>query len=145
MRKKFIINNFVMYIIIFILSIYIVSLITSYFYSNLQKVNKDISTTSDYTTLNLYMLRTVESRGVTIKNYGLVDNEDISSYYITFLNDDGTVSTFVKEEDIIYFNKIKICNNVQEFKVIVDRSEKESISVEAKINNKVFNSQYVLN
>ena len=145
MRKKNIINKLIIYIILFILSIYILSLITSYFYSNLQNVYKDISTTFDYTTLNLYMLRTVKSRGVTIKNYGLVNNDDTSSYYITFQNDDGTVSTFVKKNDIIYFNKIKICDNVQEFKVIVDRSEKESVSVEAKINNKTYSSQYVLN
>ena len=45
---------------------------------------------------------------------------------------------------MIYYNGIKICENVDEFKVIVDKSEKASISTEVKIGENVFKSQYAL-
>ena len=68
----------------------------------------------------------------------------MSSYYITFEKSDGTTNTFVKIGDIIYFNKIKLCEDVEIFKAIVDRSQKESILLEVKIGGKTFNSQYAL-
>ena len=117
----------------------------SYFNSNLQQISTTVESNANYATLNLYLLKTVKTQNVSIKNYGLVNNEDISSSYITFLKDDGTTSTFIKVGDIIYFNKIKLCENVDEFKVIIDKSEKESFSVEVKIFGKIYKSQYALN
>lgn len=98
---------------------------------------------SDYTNLNLYFLKTTKNAGVKIDSYGLVD-EDLQSYYITFENNDGTKNTFIKLNDIIYYNKIKLCENVDSFKVIVDKTGKESISTEIIINGKLFTSQYVI-
>ena len=51
----------------------------------MRDVNDDVSVYSDYAILNLYLLRTIKSGDVTIQNYGLVDNDDTLSYYITFL------------------------------------------------------------
>ncbi len=143
--KRTIINNLIIYIILLIVIICIFFSLTSYFYKNMRDVNDDVSVYSDYAILNLYLLRTIKSGDVTIQNYGLVDNDDTLSYYITFLKEDGSMNTFIKKNDMIYFNKIKLCENVQEFKIFVDRSEKESISVEVKIANKTYNLQYVLN
>lgn len=144
-NRNRIMKSLFMYITLFTLVICIVGVIMSYFYKNIKTFNTDISITSDYNILNLYFLKTTKSNNITIKNYGLVDKDDLSSYYITFLKEDGTTSTFIKIGDIIYFNKIKLCENVDEFKIIVDKSEKESISIEVKILDKVYNSQYVLN
>ena len=93
----------------------------------------------------MYFLRTVKLNGITIQKYGLVNSEDTSSYYITFKKQDGTTTTFVKQGDKVYYNNIKLCENVDEFKVIVDKSEKDSISMEIKIKGKTYKSQYVLN
>lgn len=137
--------NLAIYVLIFTIFACLITSIMAYFNGNLQQINTTVSTNSDYTILNLYLLKTIKTQNVSIKNYGLVNNEDISSYYITFLKDDGTTSTFIKVGDIIYFNKIKLCENVDEFKVIIDKSEKESFSVEVKIFGKTYKSQYALN
>ena len=68
----------------------------------------------------------------------------MQSYYITFENSDGSHNTLMKLNDIIYYNKIKLCENVESFKVIVDKTGKESISVEAVIQGKTYTSQYVI-
>ena len=135
----------VIYVIVFTIFICLITRIMSYFNSNLQQISTTVESNTNYAILNLYLLKTVKTQNVSIKNYGLVDNDDTSSYYITFINADGTTSTFIKIGNIIYFNKIKICENVEEFKIIIDKSEKESFSIEVKILDKVYNSQYALN
>lgn len=137
--------SLVIYVLTFTIFACFITGIMTYFNKNLQQINTTVSSNSDYTILNLYLLKTIKTQNVSIKNYGLVDNEDISSYYITFLKDDGTTSTFIKIGNIIYFDKIKLCENVEEFKVIIDKSEKENFSVEVKILGKTYKSQYALN
>lgn len=139
-----IMTNLTIYIIVFTIIVCVVGTLMSYFYSNIKTLNSEATANSDYSMLNLYFLKTVQTNNISIKGYGLVDNEDISSYYITFQKDDGTTHTFIKIGSIIYYNKIKLCENVERFKIIVDKSENESISMEVKILGKVYNSQYAL-
>lgn len=138
-----ILRALISFVILFYIIICIVGLILNYFYKNITDLNKTVSTNSEYSNLNLYFLKTVKENDVKIKNYGLVDDDNLS-YYITFENDDGTTNTFIKVGDIIYFNNIKICNNVESFKIIVDKTLKTSISVEAIILGNVYSSQYVI-
>lgn len=140
-----IMKSLFIYIVVFTLIICIVGIITNYFYGNIKNLNKQTSINSEYTRLNLYLLKTTKTKDIKIKKYGLVNEEDLNSYYITFENEDGTTNTFIKKNDIIYFNQIKLCKNVDEFKVIIDKASKESISVEVKIQDKIYNLQYVLN
>ena len=143
-NKNKIIINLVIYIFIFTIIICSVAIVTNYFYSNIKNMNELLEINSDYNRLNLYLLKITKEENVTIGNYGLVDNDDTSSYYITFEKSDGATNTFIKIGDIIYFNKIKLCENVEIFKVIVDKSQKESILLEVRIDGKTFNSQYTL-
>ncbi len=139
-----IMTRLTIYVIVFTIIVCVIGGLMSYFFINLQNTN-DISTAnSSYSMLNLYLLKTVQTQNIAIESYGLVDNNDTSSYYITFRKDDGTKATFIKLGDIIYYNKIKLCENVDTFKVIVDKSETQSFSVEVHMNNNVYNSQYAL-
>lgn len=140
--KKFI-KKFLVYILVFAIVIYIIGCISTYFYENIKRQNSEVDALSNLTNLNLYFLKYTKTSGVKIKNFGLVD-DDNSSYFITLENKDGTNNTFLKINDTIYFNKIKLCENVDEFKVIVDKSSKESISVNVKIDNKDYTMQYVI-
>lgn len=140
-----IMTNLVVYVFVFTLIVCILSGLMSYFYGNIQKINRETKANSDYSILNLYILKTVQTNNLSIKNYGLVDYDDISSYYITFQSDDGRTTTFAKIGNIIYCNKVKLCENAEVFKVIVDKSERQSFSIEVKILDKVYNSQYALN
>lgn len=143
MQQNKLILNVIKYIIVFTIIICIIGAIISFFYKSINDMNSVISIDSDYNKLNLYLLN-ITKDSTTITKYGLVDNEDTSSHYITFTDFNGNTNTFVKIDDKIYFNKIKLCDNVEEFKVIIDKSEKESISVEVILSGKKFNSQYVL-
>lgn len=143
MKENRLILNLVKYIIIFTIVITIIGAVISFFYRGISDINSSVSIDSDYSKLNLYLLN-ITKDSTTITKYGLVDNEDTSSYYVTFTDFNGNTNTFIKIEDKIYFNKIKLCDNVEEFKVIIDKSEKESISVEVILSGKKFNSQYVL-
>lgn len=135
-------RNLCIYICIFVLVICVMCGITTYFYSNIEEIDKELFISSEYTKLNLYFLKTIKTDRIKIKKYGLTQDDD---YYITFENSDGSKNTFVKLKNIIYFNNIKLCKNVEEFKVIVDKTDKESISVDVKISGKVYNLQYVIN
>ena len=139
-----IMTNLTIYIISFTIIVCVVGGLMSYFYGNLKNTTTVTTANSSYSMLNLYFLKTIQSPNIRIESYGLVDNNDTTSYYITFRKDDGTTATFIKIDNMIYYNKIKLCENVDVFKVIVDKSETQSFSVEVEMLDKVYNSQYAL-
>lgn len=132
------------YVIIFTIIVCLIGGVMSFFYGNLKDTSNETNANSSYSMLNLYFLKTIQSPNISIESHGLVDNNDTKSYYITFRKDDGTTATFIKLGDIIYYNKIKLCENVDTFKVIVDKSETQSFSVEVEMFDKIYNSQYAL-
>lgn len=143
LQEKNFIYNFCVYIFLLLIIFSIILLGTVVFYKNLKNTKDIVTSNSDYTNLNLYFLKVTKTPGVKINSYGLV-GEDLQSYFITFENTDGVENTFIKLNDIIYYNKIKLCENVDNFKVIVDKTGKESISVEVTIQGKTYTSQYVI-
>ena len=132
------------YVIIFTIIVCLIGGVMSFFYGNLKNTSNETNANSSYSMLNLYFLKTIQSPNIAIESYGLVDNNDTKSYYITFKKDDGTTAKFIKQGNIIYYNKIKLCENVDVFKVIVDKSETQSFSVEVEMFDKIYNSQYAL-
>lgn len=143
LQEKNLAYKFYIYFFLFLVIFCTIVLGTFFFYTNLKSRQNSATVDSDYTNLNLYLLKTTKVSGVKIAKYGLVD-EDLQSYFITFENKDGVQNTFIKTNDIIYYNKIKLCENVDVFKVIVDKTGKESISVEVVMQGKTYTSQYVI-
>lgn len=143
LQAKNLIYKFCVYIFLLLFIFSIILLGTIVFYKNFKNGKDVVTSNSDYTNLNLYFLKVTKTPGVKINSYGLV-GEDLQSYFITFENTDGIENTFIKLNDIIYYNKIKLCENVDNFKVIVDKTGKESISVEVTIKGKTYTSQYVI-
>ncbi len=138
-------RDLLIYIVIFIIMICIVGSVNTYFYNNIKEIDSELFAGAEYTRVNLYFLKTVKYNGIKIKNYGLVEEDDSLSSYITFETSDGTTNTFIKVKDILYYNKIKLCENVEEFSVVVDKLGKETISIDLKISNKDYKLQYVIN
>ena len=131
----------------------------------MQTVDNNVSTSSNYNKLNIYILNQTKSKGVDIVSYTdnpslyidengatLTENEltgSIDNYekikYITFKMQDGTKNTFVKLNDVIYFNKAKLCDNVEDFDVIVQNNgNKKVIKVKVQFSNKTYSTEYVL-
>lgn len=138
------VKNMIIYILVLFIVCIILAFIVSYFMNIIKSYDDKLSSSNDYTMLNLYFLKIVNEKNVLIRDYGLVNSNDNTSYYISFLGNDGKENLFIKIDGNIYFNNIKICENVDEFKVIVDKSYKQVINVETKINETVYNMQYSL-
>ena len=83
--------------------------------------------------------------GLELKKYGLADENNPTDYFITFENNEGKTYTFAKVGDMVYMNKIKLCENVDSFVVMIERSTKESISVEITIEEQKYEFQYAIN
>ena len=143
-KKYKVMNNLIIYFFVFTIIVFFIFIITSFLYSNINNANSKLMSSVDFSTLNMYFLETIKNNNSVIKEYGLVNENDNSSYYITFEMQDGSTNTFKKIGDKIYFNEIKLCEVVESFKVIVDKSEKETILIETKIRDKIYNMQYVL-
>ena len=143
-KKYKVINNLIIYFFVFTIIVFFIFIITNFLYSNINNANSKLMSSVDFSTLNMYFLETIKNNNSVIKDYGLVNENDNSSYYITFEMQDGSTNTFKKIGDKIYFNEIKLCEVVESFKVIVDKSEKETILIGTKIRDKIYNMQYVL-
>lgn len=140
-----VIKNLFLYIVLFTIFIGIVGTVQTYFYKNINNISSSLDANSEITKLNLYFLKVTKTDGVVVKKYGLVDENDLSSYYITFENEDKTTNTFIKLGNMLYFNKIKLCENVEEFVINVDNSINQSISVSIKILGETYDLQYAIN
>lgn len=143
MQENKFFTTLIKYIFLFTIFVIIIIFISSFFYKIVNKMNTELDIDSQYRKLNLYLLD-ISQKSVTISKYGLTNENDSSSYFITFSNYNGNQNTFIKVGDKIYFNNIELCNNVKLFKIIIDKSEKEYISIDVVIGNKEFTSQYVL-
>ena len=140
-----VIKNLFLYIVLFTIFIGIVGTVQTYFHKNINNISSSLDANSEITKLNLYFLKVIKTDGVVVKKYGLVDENDLSSYYITFENEDKTANTFIKSGNMLYFNKIKLCENVEDFVINVDNSINQSISVSIKILGETYDLQYAIN
>lgn len=135
--------SLVIYVASFVLVAGIVGTITTYFYNNMKIIDTNIGSSSEYNKLNLYFIKQTKTDGVSIDSYNSSDSAD---KYITFLQADGTKNTFVKLGDILYYNNIKLCSNVEDFKTEVDTSTgKTIVKVFFKVSGTAFSTNYVLN
>ena len=138
------ISNLIVYITTFALVIYLVGGIMVYFYNNIKVLTDDMNIMSNFTKFDLYMLRTIKTKNTEIRKIGTVSENDENSYFITFENEDGTTTSFIKKGNLLYYNEIKLCDHVDSFRIFVDKSEKESITVEMIIGGETRSFQYAM-
>ena len=135
--------NLIIYIVVFSFAIYLIGNIMVYYYSNVKTQAEDMRVLSEFTKFDLYMLKAIKKEDTRIKKIGTVDNDE-SSYFITFQNEDGTAVLFIKKGNLIYYNEVKLCEKVDSFRIFIDRSEKENITVELIIGGEVRSFQYAM-
>ena len=121
------------YVISFVIIIGIISSITVFFNSNSKEISKETASASEYNKFNLYMLEYTK---------GAYKIESTDAEGIKFTNGDK----FVKKGNILYFNKIKLCENIDEFKVekATAINGKEVLKTYIKINGTVYTTDYVI-
>ena len=139
--------SLVIYVVGFMAVTGIVGAITTYFYNNMNVIDSSASSSVEYNKLNIYLLKQVKSPDVVLEGYTEKPHKDLNGEnvnYITFKLQDGTKNTFLHVGNILYFNKIKLCEEVEKFEVSVEEAEKISITVTVQIANNQYKTKYVI-
>ena len=133
------------YIIAFVMIVGIVGSITIFFNSNAKEINMASGASAEYNKFNLYMLEyTKNGSKITIPREYTKESK-----YITFSTDteeNQNFNTFVYLGNILYFNKIKLCENVEDFKVLKETASngKDVLKTYININGTVYTTDYVM-
>lgn len=127
-----------MYIVVFSTIVLIMSAVSTFFYKNVSTVNSKGEERYEIDKFNMYFLE-------DIKNNSKVEINDESNK-ITFYQTNN-IYLFNANNNTIYRNNVKLCSNVEEFKV--SRAEntensKNIISVNMIINNQQYSQEYTL-
>ena len=100
--------SLVIYVLSFVIIIGIVGSITIFFSNGAKEINMETGASSEYNKFNLYMLE------YTKNGYDLEINPEKNSL---IFSKEATHDIFLKKGSLLYFNQIKLCENVDEFKV----------------------------
>lgn len=168
-QKGITMTSLIIYIASFLVITGIIGAITTYFYNNIEIMDKNSGSAAEYNKLNVYMLKQIKTEGVTVEKYGnevkkdssrteneieidiavngididgVAPKDDIS--FITFKLPNGNKNSFIKVDDKIYFNKILLCENVKDFKIKVTKDIKTIIEILVQISDKQYSTKYVL-
>ena len=118
--------SLIVYIIAMLIVIGIIATITSFFYTNAINLDDSSNNVSAITKFNMYFLEETKNRNNEIAKC------DKNS--ITFL----TGNTFTFQDNSIYLNSIKICENVKNLEFNVDQNnDKEVVNVLITIGENV--------
>lgn len=139
-QKAITMVSLVIYVGCFLVVSGIVGAVTVFFYNNTSLLNSEVYSSAEYNKLNMYLVKESEEEGNSFVNF---DNSS-NMYTLTFSN--GNVYTFDKDSNLLYFNKICLCEDVQEFDVLTDYSTgKEVIKIKIDFTNKSYTTSYCMN
>lgn len=118
--------SLIVYVIAMLIIVGIIATITSFFYTNAINLEDNSSNVSTITKFNMYFLEETKNR-----NNKIINNDSKS---ITF----STGNTFTFQDNSIYLNSIKICENVKNMGFNLEKiNNKEVISVIITIGENV--------
>lgn len=118
--------SLIIYVIAMLIVIGIIATITSFFYTNVMNVEDSSSNISEITKFNMYFLEETKNNDNSIIQVG--------QNFITF--ETGNIFTF--QDNCIYLNNIRICENVKNFELNVEEvNNKEVINVLLTIGDNV--------
>ena len=150
--------SLILYVASFFAITTVVAGITTFFYSNMKIMDTNIGSNSSYNKFNLYMLNECKKANVSLyawkdieastgETSRLKDSSVIDNSFITFLNSDGEKNSFIYDKDNgnLYYNSIKLCENVEDFQIILDNTTgKDVLKIFIKISGTAFQTKYVI-
>lgn len=134
-------TSLIIYIIAFTIIVGIMSVVSTNMYSNIKEVST-ASDLSEYTKFNSYFTEQVNTKDLQILDCNTIkDGETVQESYISFSNN----NKYTYKNNAIYFNKIKICRNVQscEFQK-TEENGKVKITVKMMLNGENFENIYTM-
>lgn len=139
--------SLIIYVIAMLITITIISVMTGYFYKNIDISTEKYSYLGEYTKFNSYLSEEVNEEGnkiLEVISYSNSDEENNSKQrYIAFSSKNQY--TYIPSNKAIYQNNVKIASGVEncEFKEIIENG-KEAVQVTLKIGEFEKTVTYVL-
>ena len=122
--------NLVIYVTCFLMITGLIGNLTVFFYNNSEILDNEISVASEYNKLNLFLVK--ESKIAHNKFESFYTENNLK--YLTFSN--GDTYLFDKENGLIYYNNICVCEFASDFNVTTDYSSgKEVVNVLVKFDD----------
>lgn len=133
--------SLVIYIASFVIVIAIVGSITIFFNNNIRNLKGTESVSSEYNKFNLYLLEYTKNQYEILK----CEKTAEGNQFITFTKE-GKSDTFIKVGNILYYNQIKLCGNVDDFELeqTIAENGKKVLKTYLKIAGTVYTTDYVL-
>ena len=124
--------SLIIYLIGLTVAIVMITVVSSYFYKNIDGNIGTIDSLVEYTKFNSYFTEQMNKENIEVVACELNETDNIN--YIVF--NDGTQYTFIKENGGVYFGCIKIAGNVEvckfEYTDGADQGEKKTVKVTMK-------------
>lgn len=98
------------YVIVMLIVISVITVLTSYFYTNvdINSVSEDLN--QQYTKFNSYFTEEVNKKGNKLLKIGQIESDTGNQNYIIFSS--GNQYTYVPQNQGIYRNQVKIAQNI---------------------------------
>lgn len=125
--------SLIIYVLLMIFIVASVSNITSSFYSNLNQFDNESESVVAFSKFNMYFLNDIKKDDIEI--------EEINSNYIVLSLNDEKIEYSVQNNSL-YRNRVKICNNVQNASITA--SNDNTINIYLKIGDYEKTTTYVI-
>lgn len=140
-EKGITLTSVIIYVLVLVIVVGIISVLTSFFYGNIDQMDKTSQSSSEFNKFNMYFLKDVKEQGNKVVSYSDVEG----GKYIAFQNN----HIYSYQNNAIYFDKVKICEEVTDFSVSLEQGEgKQLITIYLTIGKEnpfSKTSQYTLN
>lgn len=133
------------YIIVMLIIIAVISVLTSYFYTNVEINSTKDTLNQQYVKFNSFLAEEVNKKGNKILEIGETENNSDSGNQKYILFSSGNQYTYVPQNQSIYINKVKIAENITD--CIFEKGEqnaKTTIKVIIKSENFEKSTTYTL-
>lgn len=171
-KKGITMMSLIIYVAALLIVSGIIAGITTFFYSNYNFLNGNVSVSSEYNKLNLCFLEETKKNGIYIydfkasgdttkNNFGTTENsieydseykllEDIKNKCDGFFNSyilfsDESFIGFRKSEKAIYYNQSVVCKDVEDLTINTDQKNgKDVVSIFIQFEKKSFSTKYTI-
>ena len=122
--------NLVVYVTCFVIIAAVVGNLTVFFYNNSEILDNEISAASEYNKLNLFLVKESEIANNKFDDFYTENNNSLLVF------SKGDTYTFDKDNGLIYYNNMCICEFASDFNVTTEYSSgKEIVNVLVKFND----------
>ena len=140
-RKGITMMSLIIYVSSFLVVAGTIAGITAFFYGNSNLMTQELYSAADYNKLNLYFVKESEEKGNHVTGISPSTGDSVNS--LTFSN--GDKFTFDSANNLLYYNSICLCEDIQSFKVKkVYGSGKEVLEVMVGFTNKSYTCKYTM-